>query len=58
MNRLVYVWAAYTVVWVGVFVYTLVLARRQKRLGQELELVRELVVDKKTPNWGGETDAT
>ena len=47
MNRLVYVWAAYTVVWVAVFLYTLVLGQRQKRIAQDLAFLRELVAANK-----------
>lgn len=40
MARLEYLFAAYTVIWVLMFLYVRVLARRNQRLEQELEELR------------------
>ncbi|TDA68576.1 MAG: CcmD family protein [Clostridia bacterium] len=38
-----YVWAAYSVTWIFIFAYTLVLGRRQARLLRELAALREAI---------------
>lgn len=43
-----YVWAAYSVTWIFIFVYTLILGRRQASLLRELADLRE-AVGKKAP---------
>ena len=41
MENAEYVFAAFAVVWVAVFAYLLVLSSRQRRLGREVESLRE-----------------
>jgi CcmD family protein len=43
MSNLGFLFAAYTAVWVLLFVYLLVLARRNRALEKEIEDLRELV---------------
>lgn len=47
MENAGYLLAAFAVVWVVLFGYIFILAQRQKRLRQEIELLKE-VVEKKT----------
>lgn len=42
-----YLFAAYTVVWVTLFVYVMSISSRQKKLDEELQILRELVDGKK-----------
>lgn len=34
-----YVWAAYSITWIAIFIYTLLLGRRQARLAEEVRLL-------------------
>jgi len=43
MNDMMYLYVAYTVIWLGVFIYAAYLHGRQAELGKELELVVERV---------------
>ena len=43
MNNLGFLFAAYTVVWVLLFLYILALSRRNRALERELDELRELV---------------
>ena len=46
--NLSFLFAAYTVVWLGVLIYVVGLARRSRNLERELDELRALV-DKRTP---------
>ncbi|MHB1125825.1 MAG: CcmD family protein [Bacillota bacterium] len=46
MDRLVYVWAAYSVIWGLIFIYTLILGRRQRLLNEEISLLKETLKDR------------
>ena len=43
MTNLPYLFAAYTVVWLGIFVYLLRLARRSRELEEEVRELRRLL---------------
>ena len=43
MNNLGFLFAAYTVVWVSLFVYVLMVSRRNRALQKEIEELRELL---------------
>jgi CcmD family protein len=43
MDRLDYVWLAFSVAWLAIFVYTLILGKRQQRLARDLELLQQAV---------------
>jgi CcmD family protein len=43
MPRLEYLFAAYTAVWILIYLYVRVLARRNERLEKDIEELRELV---------------
>lgn len=47
MKNLGYLFAAYAVIWLVLFIYILSIASRQKKLGVELETLRKLVERKK-----------
>lgn len=40
MENLVYLFAAYTVIWIALFAYLFHLSRRQERLRQEMDSLR------------------
>jgi CcmD family protein len=42
MSDLVYLYAAYTVVWVGIFGYLLWLHMEQRRLARDLNILKEV----------------
>lgn len=42
-----YLFSAYLVIWIVLFVYVMSLSRRQKRLDQELETLRKLLAEKR-----------
>ena len=44
---MIYLFAAYTVVWVTLFVYVMSISGRQKKLDEELRILREMVDKKK-----------
>jgi CcmD family protein len=48
MENLGYLFAAYTVIWVVVFGYVLFMQRKQRKLQQQIELLRESVGKRKT----------
>jgi CcmD family protein len=48
MENLGYLFAAYTVIWAVVFGYVLFMQRKQKRLQQQIALLRESVDKQKT----------
>lgn len=45
------VWAAFSIIWLAIFVYTLVLGRRQEQLLAEIRLLKKAVQESgdKTP---------
>lgn len=43
MSDLVYLYAAYTVIWVGLFLYVFKLHTQQKKLRRELKMLREVL---------------
>ncbi|MEW6663413.1 MAG: CcmD family protein [Bacillota bacterium] len=47
MDRLAYVWMAFSITWIAIFVYTLMLGKRQQKLAHELELLRQAIKPKK-----------
>jgi len=42
-----YLFASYTIIWLALFAYVVSLSRRQKRLDQEIETLRNLLEDRK-----------
>lgn len=44
MSDLVFLYAAYTIVWAGVFLYALRLNIDQRKLKKELEILKEVVM--------------
>ena len=40
-DNLAYLFAAFSVIWVGLFAYVLVLFRQQKRIRQDIEQLKE-----------------
>ena len=46
MNNLVFLFAAYTVVWMLLFLYIVALSRRNRALEKEIEELRELLQHK------------
>jgi CcmD family protein len=48
--RLEYLFAAYTAIWILVYLYVRVLARRNQRLGEEIEELRALIEGKRGDN--------
>ena len=51
MENAGYLFAAYAIVWVVLFGYIFILFRRQKKLRQEIDLLKE-VIHKKTTKTG------
>lgn len=47
MDRLRYVWLAYGIIWLAIFGYSLLLGQRQRRLAQEVALLRETLAEKR-----------
>ncbi len=45
--RLSYVWAAYSVVMIGLFVYLSTIGRRQRKLAQDINLLRQAIEEKR-----------
>ena len=43
MNNLPYLFAAYAVVWIGIFVYVLRLGRRSRELEEEVRELRRMI---------------
>jgi CcmD family protein len=43
MNNLPYLFAAYAVVWIGIFVYVLRLGRRNRELEEEVRELRRMI---------------
>lgn len=48
MSDLIYLYGAYTIIWVGLFLYIIKLHMAQRRLKKEIEMLREIVDGKKT----------
>jgi CcmD family protein len=44
-RRMKYVWAAYSLVWIAIFAYTLLLGSRQRKLERELFSLQKAVGD-------------
>lgn len=42
-----YVWAAYTLIWLFIFGYSLSLSNRQKKIEKEILLLQQAIADKK-----------
>lgn len=38
-----YVWAAYSITFIVIFIYTLILGKRQKALVEEVEILRQVL---------------
>jgi CcmD family protein len=47
MSDLIYLYSAYTIVWVGVFLYILKLHMAQRKIKKELETLKAIVNEKK-----------
>lgn len=47
MDRLAYVWMAFSITWIAIFVYMLMLGRRQQKLAHELEHLQQVLKTKK-----------
>jgi CcmD family protein len=47
MSDLIYLYAAYTVIWAGVFLYVLKLHLAQRKLKQETEMLKEIIDEKR-----------
>jgi len=43
MDRLDYVWLAFSAAWIAIFVYTLSLGKRQQKLAREIESLRQAI---------------
>ncbi len=43
MENFGFLFAAYTTIWLALFAYTLVLARRNRNLGKEIDELREVL---------------
>ncbi len=43
MSDMMYLYAAYTVIWVGLFLYVFKLHTHQKKLRRELKMLREVL---------------
>jgi len=48
MSELIYLYAAYTIIWTGVFLYLLKLHMTQRRIKSEINRLREIIDGKKT----------
>lgn len=46
MDALTYLFAAYAVIWLVVFVYSYSISSRQKSLEREIEMLKTIVADK------------
>lgn len=44
---MIYVWAAYTIIWIFIFGYSLVLGNRQKKIEKEIFLLQEAMLDER-----------
>lgn len=40
-EELIYLFAGYTIIWTAIFIYTLTLGNRQKRLEAEIDLLKQ-----------------
>jgi CcmD family protein len=45
-NNMTYLFAAYTIIWLGLFVYIFFLLQREKKLRREIESLREELREK------------
>ncbi len=48
MSDLIYLYSAYTIVWVGLFLYVLKLHVAQRKLKTEIKMLREILNGKKS----------
>ena len=48
MADMIYLYAAYTVVWIGIFLYVLKLHLSQRKLKKDIEILKEMLDGKKT----------
>ena len=48
MSDLIYLYSAYTIIWVGLFVYLIKLHVTQRKLKKEIDMLREIVNGKKS----------
>ena len=46
MDNLSYLFAAFSVIWVGLFAYVLVLIQRQQRLRRDIDWLKETLIKK------------
>lgn len=43
MDKLGYVWAAYSIAWLLIFGYTMILGQRQSKIASEMEMLQDAV---------------
>ena len=48
MSDLIYLYSAYTIIWVGLFIYLFKLHINQRKLKKEIDMLREIVNGKKS----------
>ena len=48
MDDLIYLYAAYSIIWTGVFLYILKIHLAQRKLNNEIEIIKETLNEKKT----------
>ncbi len=46
MDNLSYLFAAFSIIWVGLFAYVLVLIQRQQRLRRDIDWLKETLIKK------------
>ena len=46
MDNLSYLFAAFSVIWVGLFAYVLVLIQRQRRIRRDIDWLKETLIKK------------
>lgn len=47
MSDLIYLYAAYTIIWIGIFLYILKLHLSQRKIKRDIETLREVLNGKK-----------
>ncbi len=45
-----YLFAAFSIVWIVIFLYTLSISRRQRELSEEVEMLKQMVEKKTSPS--------
>jgi CcmD family protein len=46
MDNMTYLFAAYSVIWLGVLIYVFFLLRKEKQLRRDVESLKEMIKDK------------